>query len=574
MLCRAGATGVGRLLRFPCSPPPSTAPKPRHEPFTPGIKSTQYRGPLMQVSSTSVIGSKKRSISSRKLSGDNGVPLKKPAAPYNPTTLARLDVQLFLLSLEKERELGNAYSEIKGLKVTEALKDKAIAELSKELKKQDEKMRSLEKQLEQKNLDVKRLSNERKEALSAQFAAEATLRRIHSSQKDEESVPFDAIIAPLESDIRKYRHEIAVLQDDNKALERHLKLNEVALVEAGNILRSALERALIVEDVQNQNIELKKQMEIYHEENKLLEKANRQKVLEVEKLSHTISELEESILATGEVANAVHFYQNQAAKLKEEKKTLERELARAKVYVNRVASTAANEWKDDSDKLMPVKRWLEERRLLQGDIQRLRDKITIAEKSAKIEAQLNDKLKRRLKSLEEDMRNEISNSSTKEITEKVASRRSTSQPRQPNTARASPQPSSPEAIDRRRPISQPRASIAGKVLKQPNSETESAEKTRIAKRFDSPRTRTVAGKGERPTKNHLWAPRSKMPSDGGKENKEQNPNPKAHQNISHSQGHGDRKVFDGNDECGVQCSEHQEAMENERNANNSSSGSP
>ena len=38
----------------------------------------------------------RRSISSRKLSGDNGVPLKKPAAPYNPTTLARLDVQLAL----------------------------------------------------------------------------------------------------------------------------------------------------------------------------------------------------------------------------------------------------------------------------------------------------------------------------------------------------------------------------------------------------------------------------------------------------------------------------------------------
>jgi hypothetical protein len=58
------------------------------------------------------------------------------------------------------------------------------------------------------NLDVKRLSNERKEAFAAQFAAEATLRRIHSSQKDEEAVPFDAIIAPLESDIKKYRHEV------------------------------------------------------------------------------------------------------------------------------------------------------------------------------------------------------------------------------------------------------------------------------------------------------------------------------------------------------------------------------
>uniref|UniRef100_A0A453ILS9 Uncharacterized protein n=2 Tax=Aegilops tauschii subsp. strangulata TaxID=200361 RepID=A0A453ILS9_AEGTS len=216
---------------------------------------------------------------------------------------------------EKERELGHAYSEIKGLKVTEALKDKAIAELSKELKKQDERLSILEKQLEQKNLDVKRICNERKEALSAQFAAEASLRRIHSAQRDEEVVPFDAIIGPLESDIKKYKHEIAVLQDDKKALERHLKLNEAAFVEAGDILRSALERALIVEDVQNQNIELKKQMEIYHEENMLLEKSNRQKVLEIEKLTHTVGELEESILASRDVANAVHFYQNQATRL-------------------------------------------------------------------------------------------------------------------------------------------------------------------------------------------------------------------------------------------------------------------
>ncbi|XP_062216389.1 microtubule-associated protein 70-4-like [Phragmites australis] len=470
---------------------------------------------------------------------------------------------------EKERELGHAYNEIKGLKVMEALKDKAIAELSKELRKQDEKMRSLDKQLEQKNLDVKRLSNERKEALSAQFAAEATLRRIYSSQKDEEAIPFDAIIAPLESDIKKYRHEIAVLQDDNKALERHLKLKEAALVEAGNILRSALERALIVEDVQNQNIELKKQMEIYHEENKLLEKNNRQQVLEIEKLSHTINELEESILATGEVANAVHFFQNQAAKLNEEKKTLERELARAKVYVNRVASTAANEWKDDSDKLMPVKRWLEERRLLQGEIQRLRDKITIAEKSAKIEAQINDKLKRRLKSLEDDMRNETSNSSAKEINKRATPKRSTSQQRQPSTARVSHQPPSSEAIDRRRPISQPRASMAGKVLKQPNSDTEPAEKTRSVKRSESPRARTVIGKGERPVKNHLWAPRSKMTSDAGKENKEQNPNSNAHLNASRLQGRDDtisHTVIDANGECGVQCGEHQEAMEDDGNA--------
>jgi hypothetical protein len=44
---------------------------------------------------------------------------------------------------------------------------------------------------------------------------------------------------------------------------------------------------------------------------------------------------------------------------------LERELARAKISANRVASVVANDWKDENDKVMPVKQWLEERRFLQ-----------------------------------------------------------------------------------------------------------------------------------------------------------------------------------------------------------------
>lgn len=49
----------------------------------------------------------------------------------------------------------------------------------------------------------------------------------------------------------------------------------------------------------------------------------------------------------------------------EGKKTLERELARAKITANRVACVVANEWKDGNDKVMPVKQWLEERHFLQ-----------------------------------------------------------------------------------------------------------------------------------------------------------------------------------------------------------------
>ena len=57
-------------------------------------------------------------------------------------------------------------------------------------------------------------------------------------------------------------NQIAVLLEDKRALERLTKSKESALLEAERILRSALERALIVDEVQNQNFELRRQIEI------------------------------------------------------------------------------------------------------------------------------------------------------------------------------------------------------------------------------------------------------------------------------------------------------------------------
>lgn len=149
------------------------------------------------------------------------------------------------------------------------------------------------------NLEIKKLTDDKKNALAAQFAAEATLRRVHANQKDDDAMPIESVLAPLEAEIKMYKNEvgdeiksinffhkliqydsimkvahaarsfspllssqIAALQEDKKALERLTKSKESALLEAERILRSALERALIVEEVQNQNFELKRQIEI------------------------------------------------------------------------------------------------------------------------------------------------------------------------------------------------------------------------------------------------------------------------------------------------------------------------
>ncbi|XP_010936411.1 microtubule-associated protein 70-5 [Elaeis guineensis] len=414
--------------------------------------------------------------------------------------LNRLENQL----RDKERELELANYAIKALKVTELMKDKAVVELNNELKKLDDKLRASENQLEQKNLDIKRLINEKKEALAAQFAAEAALRRVHASQRDEEYLPVEAVIAPLESDLKKYKNEIAKLQEDKRVLQRLTKSKEAALIEAENILCTALERALIVETVQNQNIELRRKIEICQEENKLLEKTHRQKVVEVEKLTQTIHELEESILSGGAAANAVRDYRRQVAELNEEKKTLERELARAKVSANRVATVVANEWKGDSDKVMPVKQWLEERRILQGEIQRLRDKVAVAERTAKAEAQLKDKLNLRLKTLEEGLKQAPSLSIKQvENSEKKFGCSSNDEPKKGSTSHA-------------------RASVAAcrlSVLQQPNSVSEGVVTSRNIKPTNSLKKKSVIG--ENLVRKNLCAPKSKFfDNDDGKENAE------------------------------------------------------
>ncbi|CAI0460546.1 unnamed protein product [Linum tenue] len=295
-----------------------------------------------------------------------GVGLEEFTFPHSDPLVLELN-RLQNLLKEKYRELGVSHGEIKGLRTADALKDKAIEELRIQMTRLDEKLRASENLIENKNLEIKKLVDEKKEALSAQHAAEATLRRVHANLKDDDSPPIQSLLAPLEAEIKMYKNEIAALQEDKKAMERLSKSKESALLEAETILKSALERVLIVEQVQNQNYELRRQIEICQEENRILEKTNRQKVVEVEKLSQTIGELEESVLASGEAANAVRDYKRQITELNDEKKTLERELARAKVSANRVATVAANEWKDENDRVMPVKQWLEERRLVQVD---------------------------------------------------------------------------------------------------------------------------------------------------------------------------------------------------------------
>ncbi|KAG2314798.1 hypothetical protein Bca52824_017920 [Brassica carinata] len=68
-------------------------------------------------------------------------------------------------SADKDRQLGEAHADIKDLRLSERQREKAVEE----------------------NLEIKKINEEKKASMAAQFAAEATLRRVHAAQKHEET---------------------------------------------------------------------------------------------------------------------------------------------------------------------------------------------------------------------------------------------------------------------------------------------------------------------------------------------------------------------------------------------------
>ncbi|RRT73059.1 hypothetical protein B296_00025350 [Ensete ventricosum] len=75
------------------------------------------------------------------------------------------------------------------------------------------------------NLEIKKINDEKKAALAAQFAAEATLRRVHAAQKDDDMPPIEAILAPLEAELKLARQEVDKFHLRLKVLEEGLRMS-------------------------------------------------------------------------------------------------------------------------------------------------------------------------------------------------------------------------------------------------------------------------------------------------------------------------------------------------------------
>lgn len=318
-------------------------------------------------------------------------------------------IKIELNRLENElkvkcHELEKINSESKGLRQSNISMEKALVSLTEEVAKLKEKLECAEQQLDAKALEVKKSNDLKRAAFSAQAAAEATVRRFQASHKDTELPSVEAILAPLEAELKLTQKELAKLQDDNKAHERLMRAKEAALLEAEKDVEAANAKAAQVEDLMNKNHEFSKLIEICQEENKTLDRLHKQKVEEVQKLTSQVASLSEALTASGAVTSTIKDYQRQVQELQASQKVLQEELARAKVAANRVAVAVANEWKDDNDKVIPLKQWLEERRFMQGELEKVKEKLISAEKTIKYEVQMKEKLQLRIKVIEESLK--------------------------------------------------------------------------------------------------------------------------------------------------------------------------
>ncbi|KAL4322048.1 hypothetical protein AHAS_Ahas14G0171500 [Arachis hypogaea] len=83
--------------------------------------------------------------------------------------------------------------------------------LRNEVNKLEERLGVTDDHLKQKNLNIKKLTDEKKCALATQYAAEATLRRVYANQKDDDILPIDSIITPFEAEIKIYKNELQIM---------------------------------------------------------------------------------------------------------------------------------------------------------------------------------------------------------------------------------------------------------------------------------------------------------------------------------------------------------------------------
>eukprot|EP00899_Mesostigma_viride_P021313 jgi/Mesvir1/29183/Mv19459-RA.1 len=286
-------------------------------------------------------------------------------------------------------DMSEEANEVKALKANLRSNQKVIAEMQAELTR-------TKAALEDKEDKIAALTEAKKQAMAAAASAEQLVRSTGSKMATAPS--HVSAVQQLESELREKKAEIAKLKEDKEATERLLKARDVALTASVKKLEGAKSTQNTVSELENKFHDLRKQNNQLQEENRTLTKMLRTKTQTIEKLQSRADAAEEAVTESDQ-NNKIRAMAKAMKELEDEKKTLERELARTSAVAARAAALG-----DEEDGMIPVKQWLEERRFLQGQVKRLQEKITNLERSSKGETAVKEKLRQRLEVLEQSLK--------------------------------------------------------------------------------------------------------------------------------------------------------------------------
>eukprot|EP00899_Mesostigma_viride_P002523 jgi/Mesvir1/12271/Mv00481-RA.1 len=284
-------------------------------------------------------------------------------------------------------DIADPAEEIRGLKTTLRSNQKIIAEMQEEISRATAA-------LEEKDDRIQALAQAKEQALAAATAAEQMLQA-HTSRAAPSQV---FAIQSLEAELKAKGAELARIKEERDSAERLLKARDATLASATKKAEGAKSTQSTLVDLENKNRELKAQSAQQQEENRTLAKMLRAKSQLVEKLQARTAQAEAAI-SRSDQADRITEMAKTLKDLEEEKKMLERDLARTSAVAARVTAIG-----DREDGMVPVKQWMEERRYLQGQLKRLQEKLAIAEKNAKVDDLVKVKLRQRLDVLEQSMR--------------------------------------------------------------------------------------------------------------------------------------------------------------------------
>lgn len=300
----------------------------------------------------------------------------------------------------KQREHSETEEEVRTLKAGAISKDKALAKGAADLAQQHERAVKAEQALA---VAVKELKTSEEARTKANSSAEAAARQADKLTQKLANMPkdarFSAQVASLESEVRSLKADNASLSKDNKAGCNQIRAKDKQLDNAAKEVEHARQTELHNKELQNSILDLNRRLDEAKDRENTLLAVERQHKADAASMTAQMTAADQRADATDHklavMSTDFKASQERCRELETEAVVLTDELTRTSAVAARAAAReVVNGSKDEG--VVPVTLHLEEVRYLQGEHERLREKMKHMERNLQASHQVQEHLQQQL----------------------------------------------------------------------------------------------------------------------------------------------------------------------------------